>query len=139
MRITSPQDRRVRGLLGFFWQEQKHEFWQPFIVEGLADIMWPNQGRESAVAQTWSTSTAWTARTRTRPCSRSVSFDVTEKLVELTGGLRWFKAETTVEGFFGFGLGFDPGHAPGDGPLPPDGPDESAEPGNPDNGGSGAS
>ena len=42
----------------------------------------------------------------------SVSFDITEKL-ELTGGIRFFKAETTVKGFFGFGLGFGPGHAPG--------------------------
>ena len=42
----------------------------------------------------------------------SVSFDITEQL-ELTGGIRFFKAETTVNGFFGFGLGFDPGHAPG--------------------------
>ena len=38
----------------------------------------------------------------------SVSFDITEQF-ELTGGIRLFKAETTVEGFFGFGLGFGPG------------------------------
>ena len=42
----------------------------------------------------------------------SVSFDITEQF-ELTGGIRFFKAETTVKGFFGFGLGFSPGHAPG--------------------------
>jgi hypothetical protein len=44
LRISSPQDKRVRGLLGFFWQEQKHDFWQPFVVEGLADVLIPNQG-----------------------------------------------------------------------------------------------
>ncbi len=44
LRITSPQDKRVRGLLGFFWQEQKHDFWQSFLVEGLADVMLTDPG-----------------------------------------------------------------------------------------------
>ena len=39
IRITTPQDNRVRGLLGFFYQKQYHDFYQEFgNIEGLADI-----------------------------------------------------------------------------------------------------
>ena len=60
----------------------------------------------------------------------SVSFDITEQL-ELTGGIRFFKAETTVNGFFGFGLGFNRVRH-----VPPT--DEPGEPGSAANGGEGA-
>jgi outer membrane receptor protein involved in Fe transport len=130
LRISSPQDKRVRGLLGFFWQEQKHDFWQPFLVEGLADVLLPNQGTSPEFAdQVYLNS--MDRKDTDEAVFASVSFDITEQL-ELTGGIRWFKAETTVQGFFGFGLGFSPGHAPGAEE------DEALEPGNPANGGEGA-
>jgi hypothetical protein len=28
--VTTPQDQRVRGLLGFFYQKQYHDFYQEF-------------------------------------------------------------------------------------------------------------
>jgi iron complex outermembrane recepter protein len=111
LRISTPQDRRVRGLLGFFWQEQKHDFWQPFLVEGLADFMLPNRGASPEFAdQVYLNS--MDRKDTDEAVFASVSFDLTEQL-ELTGGIRFFKAETTVEGFFGFGLGFGPSCAPG--------------------------
>ena len=30
LRISTPQDKRVRGLLGFFYQKQYHDFYQEF-------------------------------------------------------------------------------------------------------------
>ena len=39
LRITTPQENRVRGLLGFFYQKQYHDFHEEFgDMEGLADI-----------------------------------------------------------------------------------------------------
>ena len=39
VRISSPQDKRARGLLGFFYQKQYHDFHEEFgLVEGLADL-----------------------------------------------------------------------------------------------------
>ena len=121
----------MRGLLGIFWQEQEHDFWQPFVVEGLADVMLPNQGTSPLYADIVYLN-SMDRKDTDEAVFGSVSFDITEKL-ELTGGIRFFKAETTVEGFFGFGLGFGPGHEPGS--DPDDLPDE---PGAPANGGSGA-
>ena len=124
LRISTPQDNRVRGLLGVFWQKQEHDFWQPFVVQGLADVMLPNQGTSPAFADMVYLNSMDREDTD-EAVFASVSFDITEKL-ELTGGIRFFKAETTVEGFFGFGLGFGPAEAP-----------EPPEPGAPP-GGSGA-
>jgi iron complex outermembrane recepter protein len=112
LRISSPQDKRVRGLLGVFWQEQEHDFWQPFLVEGLADIMLPDQGANPLFADIVYLN-SMDRKDTDEAIFGSVSFDITEQL-ELTGGLRFFKAETTVKGFFGFGLGFTQSHAPSD-------------------------
>ena len=120
LRISSPQDKRVRGLLGFFWQEQKHDFWQPFLVEGLADIMLPNQGANPLFADIVYLN-SMDRKDTDEAVFASVSFDITEQL-ELTGGIRFFKAETTVNGFFGFGLGFNPGTRPSPTQRPPDEP-----------------
>ena len=121
----------MRGLLGFFWQEQKHDFWQPFLVEGLADIMLPNQGANPLFADIVYLN-SMDRKDTDEAVFASVSFDITEQL-ELTGGIRFFKAETTVKGFFGFGLGFSPGHAPGSDPD-----ERPGEPGSAANGGEGA-
>src|SRR5688572_30474702 len=121
LRVSTPQDKRVRGLLGFFWQEQKHDFWQPFVAEGLADIMWPNQGTSPEFADIIYLN-SMDRKDTDEAVFASVSFDITEQF-ELTGGIRWFKAETTVEGFFGFGLGFNRPHVPepGEPGAPPGG------------------
>ncbi len=129
LRISSPQDNRVRGLLGVFWQEQKHDFYQSFLVEGLADIMWPDQGANPLFADIVYLNSMDREDTD-EAVFGSVSFDITEKF-ELTGGLRFFKNESTVNGFFGFGLGFNRPYAPSD----PDEDEDPAEPGNSANGG----
>ena len=124
LRISSPQDNRVRGLLGVFWQEQEHDFWQPFLVEGLADIMLPDQGANPLFADTVYLN-SMDRKDTDEAIFGSVSFDLTEQL-ELTGDIRFFKAETTVKGFFGFGLGFTQSHAPSDPSELPDEPGSSA-------------
>jgi outer membrane receptor protein involved in Fe transport len=131
LRISSPADKRVRGLLGFYWQEQEHDFFQKFLVDGLGTQMLMDQGTNPLFAGTVYLNSM--DRTDTdEAIFGSVSFDVTDKL-ELTVGARFFSAETTVKGFFGFGLGFGPAHAPGSDPG-----DLPDEPGNPANGGDGA-
>lgn len=39
IRISTDPDRRVSGMLGFFWQHQYHDFEQHWEVAGLADVM----------------------------------------------------------------------------------------------------
>ena len=109
----SPQDKRVRGLLGFFWQEQKHDFWQPFLVEGLADIMLPEPGRQSAVrghrvSQQHGSQGHRRGHIRQRELRHHGAARADGRHTVLQG-------RDDREGFFGFGLGFGPGHdAPSD-------------------------
>ncbi len=107
IRITTDPDRRVRGLLGYFWQHQYHDFEQHWIVDGgLAPIMEMNEGTDPRFDDTVYLNSMY-RNDRDRAIFGSVSFDLTDD-VELTVGTRFFEPEVTVKGFFGFGLGFTP-------------------------------
>lgn len=106
LRISSPQDLRIRGMLGLFVQEQKHDFEQHWEMDGLADIMLMN--RDEPNGNRFPDTIYLNSLDRVdkdEAVFGHISFDITESL-ELTLGARFFKPEVTVEGFFGFGLGF---------------------------------
>ena len=116
IRISSPQENRLRGLLGFFYQKQEHDFYQEFgRLKGLADRRVPNGNDPNA--------------TNAFPgvvYLNSMDREDTDQAVFATlvlrhhrrprglGGRRYFEPEVTVKGFFGFGLGLNPyRHPPG--------------------------
>jgi iron complex outermembrane recepter protein len=99
LRLSSPTDSRLRFVTGLFFQRQQHGIEQRYLVDdltalfevkGWADTLWLTEqervDRDYAVFG-------------------EVSYDLTDKLTA-TGGLRWFKAENSLEGFFGYGDGF---------------------------------
>ncbi len=130
IRISSPQDYRVRGLLGFFYQKQEHDFYQEFgRVRNLALRRTPN-GNDPNATQSFPGVIYLNSMDREdtdQAVFATVAFDITDTL-EMSVGARYFEPEVTVDGFFGFGLGLNPY-------IPPSGPDE---PGDPANGGEGA-
>ena len=134
LRVSSPADKRVRGLLGVFYQKQYHDFHEEFgIVEGLADIMSMNflePGSQRFPGVVYLNSMDRTDYEEA--VFGTLQFDITDTL-ELSVGGRFFDVENKVHGFFGFGLGFNPGRVPGSDPddIQP------TEPGEPP-GGSGA-
>lgn len=98
-RVSTPVDRRVRFVGGLFFQRQQHQIEQNYKVDdltaeyevtGWADTIWLTEqervDRDYAVFG-------------------ELSFDLTDHLT-LTGGARWFKAENSLEGFFGYGDGY---------------------------------
>ncbi|MEX2150036.1 MAG: TonB-dependent receptor [Steroidobacteraceae bacterium] len=107
LRISTPQDRRVRGLLGFFWQKQFHDFVQPFgLIEGLADVMLMNSDEPGGNQYPGIVYLNDMERTdRDQAIFGEISFDLTDQF-ELTLGARYFEPEVSVKGFFGFGQGF---------------------------------
>ena len=102
LRITSPQDQRLRLTAGLFWQQQSHDIFQRLMIDGLAASVgvpgWP--------------STIWlTAQRRTdrdEALFGELAYDLTDKLT-LTGGIRTFRANNALKGFFGYGTGFSSG------------------------------
>ena len=99
LRLTSPAENRVRFVGGLFWQQQSHEIQQDYLVDGLAD---------SLEVPYWN-DTIWLTEQERRDRDRAVfgelSFDATDKLT-FTGGLRYFKSDNSLKGFFGYGAGF---------------------------------
>jgi outer membrane receptor protein involved in Fe transport len=104
IRISSPQDKRVRVLVGAFYQKQEHDFKQHWLIEGLGDIMLMADAQDPQFADTVYLNSLDREDTD-EAYFGSVSFDITDDL-EATVGMRYFKPEVTVEGFFGFGKGF---------------------------------
>ncbi|MGH8242185.1 MAG: TonB-dependent receptor, partial [Steroidobacteraceae bacterium] len=122
LRISTPQDKRVRGLLGFFYQKQYHDFYQPFgLIEGLADVREMNNQEGGAGRYANYVYLNSMDRTdRDEAVFATVAFDLTDQL-ELSLGARYFEPEVHVKGFFGFGLGFSPAQPPS---TPGEDPDE---------------
>ncbi|MEO5596816.1 MAG: TonB-dependent receptor, partial [Lysobacteraceae bacterium] len=99
LRITSPSTERVRFVGGLFWQQQQHNIFQDYFVANLADSL-EVPGYPDTI---WLT--AQQRRDRDEAIFGELSFDVTDQLT-LTGGLRHFKSNNSLKGFFGYGAGF---------------------------------
>ncbi len=99
LRLTSPQENRLRMVAGLFWQRQGHDIYQRYLVDNLA----------SSLEVTGFPDTIWLTaqqrQDRDEAAFGEVSFDLTSRLTA-TGGMRFFKSENSLEGFFGFGTGY---------------------------------
>ncbi len=99
LRVSSPTENRFRFVGGLFYERQTHGIQQRYVINDLADALsvpgWPD--------------TIWLTEQlrvdRDYAAFGEASFDITPKLT-LTGGLRVFKYDNSLVGFFGFGAGF---------------------------------
>lgn len=100
LRVSSPRSDRFRFTAGLFYERQSHHIVQDYKVVGnIADSItvtgWPN--------------TIWLTDQlrvdRDYAIFADASFDITKNLT-LTAGIRGFKADNSLEGFFGFAAGF---------------------------------
>jgi iron complex outermembrane recepter protein len=97
LRLSSPQDWRFRFVAGLFMQRQTHDIEQQYVIDGLATSLsvagWPD---------TW-----WLTEeqriNRDFAAFTEMNFDLTPNIT-LTGGIRFFKAKNSLNGFYGFGL-----------------------------------
>jgi outer membrane receptor protein involved in Fe transport len=97
LRVASPADRRMRFVAGVFYQKQKHDIEQRYLVDDLA---------ASAEVTGWPDTLWLTAQEREdedRAIFGEATFDVTEQL-SVTAGLRYFDFDNSLKGFYGFGL-----------------------------------
>jgi iron complex outermembrane recepter protein len=98
-RITSPADAPLRFIGGLFWQKQSHNIEQNYIIDNIADSI-TVPGTASNI---WLTKQLRTDRDYA--AFGELSFDVTDKLT-LTGGLRYYKYDNSLFGFFGYARGY---------------------------------
>ena len=102
LRFASPSDERLRAVGGLFWEKSVHDIEQRYMINGLADSLsvpgWP--------------STVWlTEQVRTdqdEALFGEVSYDLIPDTLTATVGGRYFRANNSLGGFYGFSSGFSP-------------------------------
>jgi iron complex outermembrane receptor protein len=107
VRISTDQEKRLRFVGGLFYQRQTHDIKQEYRIDGLNDDS-DVTGWDDAF---WLTK-QWRVD-RDMAVYGELSFDVTDRFT-LTGGLRQFRFENSLEGFYGFGLTNPYGSATGE-------------------------
>jgi iron complex outermembrane recepter protein len=107
LRFGSPQGERFRVVGGLFYQRQEHNIRQDYYVTGLAPLLSVN-GYPGTL---WLTQQVRVDKDYA--AFGEASFDLLENLT-LTGGLRYYKYDNSLVGFFGFGR--NPGNGFSDGP-----------------------
>lgn len=99
IRLTSPQDKRLRYVVGAFQERQTHFIEQNYQITGI----------DPGIAVPGWKDTLWLTEQlrvdRDYAAFGEVYFDITDKLM-LTAGMREFKTDNSLRGFYGFGRGY---------------------------------
>ena len=99
LRFSTPQENRLRFVGGLFYQRQTHGIEQNYHIDGIG----------SNISVPGNTGTIWLTQQkridRDSAAFGEVSFDITPKLTA-TAGVRYFKSENSLMGFYGFGTGY---------------------------------
>ncbi len=95
IRLASPQGHRFRYVAGLFYERQTHDILQDYKIDAL--------GTNFSV--TGHPHTIWLTDQFREDIDSAVfgeaTYDITPKLT-ISGGMRYFKAENSLKGFFGF-------------------------------------
>jgi iron complex outermembrane receptor protein len=111
LRLSTPQDLPVKATAGLFVQRQQHYILQDYLMPGY-DFTSLAGGNPNGLADSLSvpghSNTIWltdeTRVDRDQAAFAQVTWDITSQW-ELSGGLRYFKSDNTLEGFYGYGAG----------------------------------
>jgi outer membrane receptor protein involved in Fe transport len=107
LRLASPQDKRLRFVGGLFYQQQEHEIFQRYKIDGLGGFL--SEGAYLPIEVTGWEDTIWLTNQlredKEEALFGELSFDLTDNLTA-TAGLRWFKTENSLKGFFGYNANY---------------------------------
>jgi outer membrane receptor protein involved in Fe transport len=99
LRISSPQDKPVRAIVGLFYQRQQNDIEENYIIDNIAD----------SITVTGTDSNIWLTKQkrvdRDYAAFGEVAWDITPQLT-LTGGARVYRYKNSLVGFFGYSAGF---------------------------------
>lgn len=101
-RISTDQEKRVRGVAGFFMQRQQHDIEQRYMVDGLTNLFWVTGWPDTI----WLTEQV--RNDRDYALFGEASVDILPN-VTATGGVRYFQSRNSLRGFFGYNANFSGG------------------------------
>ncbi len=99
IRVTSPQDKRLRFVAGFFQNRQRHNIRQQYFIRDLASVL-EVTGEEDTI---WLTQQIRVDRDLA--VFGEMYYDLTDRLT-FTGGVRGYRYKNSLQGFFGYSAGF---------------------------------
>ena len=119
LRLSTPQDLPVKGTVGVFVQRQMHDIWEQYVMPGYGftnpygglTSSTPNvDGFADALSIPGTANSIWLTDEqrvdRDKAAFFSGTWDITSKW-ELNGGLRYFKYDNSLEGFYGYSKNYD--------------------------------
>jgi iron complex outermembrane recepter protein len=114
LRLTTPQDLPVHGTIGAFIQRQQHDIWQQYMIPGYGYTSVLGSGNPdgfstdlspiAGINEIWLTTEQRVDRDKA--VFAQATWDITSQL-SLTGGIRHFTFENSLQGFYGFSQAYD--------------------------------
>jgi iron complex outermembrane receptor protein len=115
VRLTTPQDLPVKGTVGVFIQRQLHDIWEQYTMPGYAftnpygsPSLGPNPDGFGPTIPGLE-NTIWLTDEQRVDRDKAVFFqgqwDITSQW-SLSGGLRYFKYDNSLEGFYGYSANY---------------------------------
>jgi iron complex outermembrane recepter protein len=108
LRVNTPQQYAVKGTLGVFAQRQVHEIWEDYVMPGLGGnpYIYNTQGLAQTLTMPGlSNNTIWLTDEervdRDSAIFGQATWDITSGF-SLTGGLRFYKYDNSLQGFYGY-------------------------------------
>ena len=119
LRLSSPQDLPIRGTVGVFIQRQLHDIWEQYVMPGYGftnpygslNSPTPNpDGFSNDLSVPGTANSIWLTDEQRVDRDQAAFFngtwDITSKL-QLNGGLRYFKYNNSLQGFYGYSANYD--------------------------------
>jgi len=99
LRLASPGDLPVKGVVGLFAQRSQHGIQQRYMVQDLTEDFWVTGWPDTL----WLTEQLRVDKDMA--AFGEITWDISDHW-SVTGGIREFKTDNSLKGFFGFGRGF---------------------------------
>src|SRR6266480_5882422 len=113
LRVSTPQDLPLKATAGLFVQRQLHDIWQQYTMPGFGFTNPSGGGNPNGFADSLTISglsnTIWLTSEqrvdRDQAVFAQLTWDINSQWA-LSGGLRYFKTDNTLQGFYGYSLGY---------------------------------
>lgn len=112
LRLATPQDRPVKGIVGLFAERQVHEIWEQYTIPG--NINSPTTTNPQGLAASFSIpgvqgNSVWLTDEervdRDSAAFGQVVWDITNQW-SVTGGIRFYHYDNSIQGFYGYSANY---------------------------------
>jgi len=112
LRLTTPQDNPLKGIVGLFAERQVHEIWEQYTIPGAGGN--PYTQNPQGLAPDLSIpgvngNTIWLTDQervdRDQAAFGQATWDI-DKNWQMTGGIRFYKYDNSIQGFYGYSANY---------------------------------